>query len=242
MLLDTNLGKEHKTCDPSVNLATWGSFTMPTLEVLKLQLKAGISHTSPQLLAVLTDVRAFVKTGSRFYTCIEDNSLLYVLGEWPSLAAHKSFLSSPDRERVLKPQEDVADFVWCIHADIPGHVSEVLPLDAPVLAFARVWIKPDQKSVESFTRLVDKYREEIAMGSSSENVFNGWRSDVEEDQKECVMITGWDSKARHFQWTETMRRDVPEYGGLRKHYDTSKHEGGMEVVHLKDIEKRESDS
>lgn len=210
---------------------------MPTLEVLKLQLRPGFSANSPRLLGVLSEVRALVKTGSRFFTCIEDNSLLYILGEWSSLAAHRAFLSSPDREAVLKPQDDLAGFVWCLHVDMPGHMSEVLPLDAPVLALGRVWIKPDQSSRDSFEKLVKKYREEILMGSSSEKLFEGWRSDPEDGENEFVMISGWEGRADHFQWRETMRRDVPEYASLRKYYDTSKHENGMEVVHLRDIER-----
>lgn len=210
---------------------------MPALELLKLQLKPGISPTSPALLKVLSEVRAFVKTGSRFYTCLEDNSLLYILGEWPSLEAHKAFLASPERERALTPQDELAEFVWCEHIDMPGNMSDVLPLEAPVLALARLWIKPDATSCEKFEKLVRKYRDEIVTGSSSDLIFDGWRADQKDEEKEYIMLSGWDSQKHHFEWRETTRRDVPGYANVRMYYDVRKGEMGMEVVHLRDIER-----
>lgn len=210
---------------------------MPTLEILKLQLKPGVSATSTELLAILSSVRAFVKTNSRFYTCIEDNSLLYILGEWPSLDAHKAFLSSRERETVLKPQEEVADIVWCEHVEIPDSMNNTLPLGAQVLALARVWIKPDATSCEKFEKLVRKYRDEIVTGSSAEVMFDGWRADQVEGEKQYVLLSGWDSQKHHLAWEETTRRDIPEYAGMRKFYDVRKGEVGLEVVHLNDVEK-----
>lgn len=210
---------------------------MPTLELLKLQLKPGVAATSPQLLSVLSSVRASVKTGSHFYTCIEDNSLLYIMGEWPSLSAHKDFLASPDREKVLAPQDGLATFEWCEHIDMLASISDVLPLDAPIISLARFWVKPDESSVAAVNRLHGKYAAEIAMGSASEHVFDGWRIDGSEGEKQWVVITGWDSKRHHLEWTETQRRDVPEYGTFGRYFDSSKGDGGMEVVHLRDLER-----
>jgi heme-degrading monooxygenase HmoA len=210
---------------------------MPTLELLKLQLKPGVSATSPRLLAILSSVRLFVKTNSRFYTCIEDNSLLYILGEWPSLEAHKAFLSSPERETVLKPQEEVADFAWCEHIEMSESMNTTLPLDAQVLALARLWIKPDATSCEKFEKLMRKYRDEIVTGSSAEVLFDGWRVDQVEGEKEYVVLSGWDSQKHHLAWEETTRRDIPEYAGMGKYYDVRNGEAGVEVVHLKDAEK-----
>jgi heme-degrading monooxygenase HmoA len=212
---------------------------MPTLELLKLQLKTGVSPTSPTLLGVLSTVRSFVKTNSHFYTCLEDSSLLYILGEWSSLAAHKAFLSSPDRARVLAPQDSVADFVWCEHVDMPGSMHETLPLDAPVLAFSRLWIRPDANSCAKFEQLTAKYRDEIATGSASELVFAGWRADQSEGEKEFIMLSGWESQKQHLEWRETTRRDVPRFAGMEKCYDERKGEMGSEVVHLRDIERTE---
>jgi hypothetical protein len=210
---------------------------MPTLELLKLQLKPGVSSTSPTLLSVLSDVRAFVKTGSHFFTCIEDNSLLYILGEWSSLSAHKTFLASLDRAKVLAPQDDLAEFVWCLHINMPDHMPSCLPLDAPVISLARFFVKPDESTINAVTKHTDKFRDEIAMGSASDKVFDGWRIDAAEGEKELVVISGWDSTRHHLEWSETQRRDVPEYGRIGKYFDLSKGDKGLEVVHLRDIEK-----
>ena len=207
---------------------------MPTLELLALQLKPGISPTSPLLLRTISAVRAFVQTNSRFYTCLEDSSLLYILGEWPSLDAHKAFLGGPERESVLKPQDELAEFVWCEHFEMEGRIGDVIPLEAQLLVLDRRWVK--LKSCGKFEGVVRRYREEVVMGSVGV-VFDGWRVDQREEEREYAMVSGWESREQHLQWRETTRRDVPEFAAVGRYYDVSKGEGGMEVVHLRDVEK-----
>jgi heme-degrading monooxygenase HmoA len=213
---------------------------MPTLELLLLQLHPGISPTSPALLSVLSAVRNFVQTNSRFYTSLEDNSHLYILGEWPSLDAHKDFLASPEREAVLKPQDQLADFVWCEHYGTKGSMGSVIPLEADVLVLDRRWVKHDEKAGEGFERVVRRYREEVVMGSVGV-VFDGWRTDQREVEgegaREYVMVSGWESKNQHLELRETAQRDVPEFAGVGRYYDVSKGDQGVEVVHLRDVER-----
>lgn len=207
---------------------------MPTLELLLLQLRRGISPTSPHLLAVLSTVRDFVKTNSRFYTSLEDNSLLYILGEWASLEAHKTFLASAERDAVLKPQDELAEFVWCEHYETVGSMGSVIPLEAEVLVLDRRWVKLE--SCERFEKVAKRYREEVAMGSVG-TVFNGWRVDQREGEREYVMVSGWESRRQHLEWRETAKRDVPEFAGVGRYCDVSKGDQGVDVVHLRDAER-----
>src|SRR4051812_38878765 len=98
---------------------------MPVLEVTQLRLK-GISAADQSLLDSLDAVRSILKTNSRFYHCIEEPSLIYILGIWPSLAAHRAFLDSPECHEILGPQEELLEFQWSLHMELDAMVS--LPL------------------------------------------------------------------------------------------------------------------
>jgi heme-degrading monooxygenase HmoA len=199
---------------------------MPVLEVCQLRLRQGVSASDDALLKNLSAVRATLKTNSRFYHCIEDPSLIYILGIWPTLDAHKEFLASPESKKILGSQDDQLEFQWMLHMELED--MELLPLDAPVMAIARLFIK-GEKHIEEYQRLVDKYRATIADGARGYKVVHGWRYDVEPGKQESLMFSGWESLEAHKTFTAKMRKNE-EYASLCDNYE------GMEVRHARDME------
>jgi hypothetical protein len=67
---------------------------MPVLELLP-RLRPGISAADPTLIPNLSTIRSLVGTNSLFYLCIEDPSLIYILGQWASLTVKKVLSLAP---------------------------------------------------------------------------------------------------------------------------------------------------
>ncbi len=164
---------------------------MPILEILAVRLRDGVSPTDPSLLKNLSDVRSYVQSNSNFYHCIEDPSIIYIIGQWASLETHKKWLVSPERDDVLKPQEDQLSLFWMIHMNAPEKGIEGLPLKAPVMSVARLFVKSEHE--EEFYRIATSQRVGLVEYAKPYPVVDGWRIDPEEGQKEFVVITGWES-------------------------------------------------
>jgi hypothetical protein len=208
---------------------------MSVLEILQLRIKSTLSPTDPSILTSLIQVRTSLRekvhnTNSKFYQCIEDSSLIYVFGLWPSLQTHHSFLSSHERPSVLAPQEDTLEFNWVIH--IPLSSMDELPLDAPVLCIARLFLKPDEGHVTRYERTVEKYREKVKQMTAPYRVVHVWRVDPEEGEKEGVMITGWRDVEAH---PEAMKRLAGE-GGNEDYATVGECYNGVDVKYARNLE------
>jgi hypothetical protein len=158
---------------------------MPVLEVTQLRLK-GILVADPALLENLSAVRNKLQTNSSFYSCVEDPTLVYVLGIWNSLAAHMEFLASPARDEVLGPQTDILGFEWTIHQELDAMTS--LPLDAPILAIERLLVK--EHCVDAFDQAVSKHAS-LLQDSHLAKITHGWRCDPPASSHEAVILSGW---------------------------------------------------
>lgn len=206
---------------------------MSILEICQLKIKAHLSHDHPSLLVALQKARAglrdkVINTQSHFYRCIEDPSLIYILGLWPSLDRHKEFLASPHKREILDEQDELFDFQWIIHTEIQGGM-ESIPLQAPVLGIARLFIK--KEGVSAYQAVVDKYRNVIEMGSEPYKPFAAWRVDCENGNYEHLIITGWQQEGDHGIFTRKTGEEYPEYAGVRENYE------GMDVRHVRDMER-----
>ncbi|KAH9219282.1 hypothetical protein DL95DRAFT_384718, partial [Leptodontidium sp. 2 PMI_412] len=120
------------------------------LEICQLKVKSNLSPSDPSLLKVLSKARTELKervhnTNSRFYQCIEDPTLIYILGVWPSLARHTEFLKTPEKSDILDSQEDLFDFGWILHLEIGERGMDELPLEAPVMAITRLFMKDGEE-------------------------------------------------------------------------------------------------
>ncbi|KAE9372807.1 hypothetical protein N431DRAFT_558540 [Stipitochalara longipes BDJ] len=207
---------------------------MPVLEILQLKVKPNITPTDPSILTSLQTVRSLLAqkihpTHSRFYQSIEDASLIYVLGLWDSLSQHQDFLSSPFRAEVLAPQEHLLDFSWCVH--IPLEKMEDLPLEAPVVAIARLKVKSGEHVV-IHKEITGRYREVLEESTKPFGVVEGWRVDGgEEGEREQLVITGWREREDHLAFTASSREKFEDYRGLREHWES------VEASHMKDMER-----
>jgi heme-degrading monooxygenase HmoA len=202
---------------------------MSVLEILRLRVKHGISPTDPAILSSLITVRSNLRskvtdTNSKFYQCVEDPSLIYVFGIWPSLEAHKAFLSSPSKSAILAPQDDLVDFNWMLH--IPLSDMEDLPLDAPVLSIARMQPFGGGERLVEFTDVIEKY---IRLATPWKRV-DRWRVDCEEGKKELVLLSGWESIDSHESFTSGVRRDHSQYASAMGHLEKG------EIKHARNME------
>jgi heme-degrading monooxygenase HmoA len=205
---------------------------MPVLELLLLRLRPGISATDPTLVENLSTVRSLVHTDSRFYHCTEEPSLVYILGQWPSLAAHKAFLASPEREQILSHQTHQLDFLWMLHLDIPQGTAmgDAVPFMAPVLSIARMSFPAAGPHVDAYKTILANHRSRIVDATRPYPLFDGWRVDAPEGRAEYVILTGWESAEAHAEFTRSMREASQEYAGARDHVE------GMEVRHARNME------
>lgn len=207
---------------------------MAVLELLLLRLREGVSPIDPILVKNLATVRSLVHTNSRFYHCLEDPRLVYILGQWPSLAAHRQFLSSSEKEQILSHQTHQLDFEWMLHLELPEGVSameNVIPFSAPVLGIERVLFETSGSGVDGYERVLEKRRRRVVDTARPYPLLGGWRIDAQEGRAEYVMITGWESVDAHSESTkEATREESQEDNGVRNHAV------GIEVRHARNME------
>lgn len=189
---------------------------MPVLEVTQLRLK-GLAADDPALLQSLSAVRAKLHTGSQFYNCIDDPALIYILGIWPSLEAHVDFLTSPSRDDILGPQEDLLQFGWTVHVDVGG--MSLLPLDAPILAIER--IRVSEEYTQASDRAVERHAQELR-GSHPFRVAYGWRCDAGPKSQEALIFSGWKTAQVHVAF--------PVQGGEDGQYEV------VQITHARNLE------
>lgn len=206
---------------------------MPILEICQLKIKPHLSKDDPSLLLALQKARTelrekTVNTQSHFFRCIEDPSLIYILGIWPSLDRHKEFLASPHKAEILDAQDELFDFRWIIHTSLSDAGWDDIPLNAPVLGIARLFVKPE--GVKPYQEVVDKYSSQVEEGTKPYKLFTEWRVDCEDGKFEHVFLTGWKKEGDHAAFTKKTREEHPDYAGVRNNYE------GMDVKHARDME------
>jgi heme-degrading monooxygenase HmoA len=197
-----------------------------------LRLK-GVTADDPVLLQSLSTVRGKLHTRSQFYNCIEDPTIIYILGIWPSLDAHLEFLASPARDEFLGPQDDMLDFCWTIHVELGG--IRLLPLGAPVLAIERICVKGEY--VEVFNQAVTRHTKKL-QGSHPFKVVHGWRCDAARENHELVLFTGYETAQAHAIFaTKKIDTDIDidiDIAAIDKQYETT------QVIHAWNLEREEA--
>lgn len=107
---------------------------------------------------------------------------------------------------------------------------EELPLGAPTMSVARLFIKNSEEHVKGYDDAVEKYRRAVVEGAKPWKVVDGWRVDCEEGRREAIMLSGWDGIEAHQEFTARTREKYPEYAGVREHYE------GIDIKHARDME------
>ncbi|KAL3420494.1 hypothetical protein PVAG01_06939 [Phlyctema vagabunda] len=198
---------------------------MPILEVLQVRLKDGISAGDPSLLRNLATVRSKIKTNSRFYVSLKNPQLVFILGEWPSLAAHKVFLASAERNDILSPQDEQVEFQWMAHLEFGG--MSHLPLEAPVLIISR-YVFLNHDSLE-LCQALDKAETTLQQHTDPLPVIIGWRCDSEPGNNEYFQFSGWEREGMHAIIREVLQESI---SGV--HEDNLK---CMEIFEVVDMER-----
>ncbi|EUC46950.1 hypothetical protein COCMIDRAFT_25149 [Bipolaris oryzae ATCC 44560] len=174
---------------------------MPVLEITQLRLRE-LSADDPALLESLSTVRAELQTGSHFYNCIDDPSVIYILGTWPSLDAHIDFLASPSKDQILGPQEKMLQFCWTVHVELGG--VNLLPLDAPILAIERISVS--EESTRGFGEAVHRHAQQL-QGSHPFKLAHGWRCDAVPNHHEAIIFSGWQTPQAHVAFAAKNNQD-----------------------------------
>jgi hypothetical protein len=112
---------------------------MPVLEVCKWHLKDGIIYLDPALLKVFPEFRSKTKIDFVFYSSIESPTDFFILGLWPSKAAHDEYVVSPEAPAVFAALEKLSNFEWVEVAEFDNIKS--LSIEAPVMTVARAFVK-----------------------------------------------------------------------------------------------------
>ena len=193
-----------------------------------LRLK-GVAADDPTVLRCLSAVRAELQTGSQFYNGIEDPTLIYILGIWPSLEAHKEFLASPAREEILGPQEDMLQFCWMLHMELDS--MSLLPLDAPVLAIERMRVRED--CIGTFDQAVTRHTQQHR-GSHPFEVAHGWRCDTSPENHGAIVFTGWQTAQAHVTFATEKSYSDSGIAGIGQQYET------LQVTRAWNLERKET--
>lgn len=164
---------------------------MPVLEITQLRLTR-LHPDDPALVETLSTVRDLLQTNSQFYACVEDPTIIYILGMWPSLEAHLAFLASPARDEILGPQQDMLEFQWTVHMELESMSS--LPSYAPILAMERLSVQANY--VDAFDQAAIRHVQ-VLQGSHQCEVALGWRIDAAAGSHEAIIFSGWTDAQAH---------------------------------------------
>ncbi|KAH6665363.1 hypothetical protein B0J14DRAFT_230873 [Halenospora varia] len=212
---------------------------MPILEIALLRIKNNVP--AKETLAILQHVRTLLAekvhpTKSRFFSTLEDPSLIFIIGSWPTIEAHHGFLDSEVKSEILGSQEGVFMFRKGLHIPLPESSEEVenwgLPLNASVLGFEAFSVKPGEDHHSAYTDIFAHIRSSAEEATKPNPVFESWRMDYMEGEREHVIFTGWKSKKEHEEWMERQKVQNEEFKNLKE-----QHSLGIERWHLVDLEK-----
>ena len=156
---------------------------MPVLEITQLRLE-GVAADDAALLECLSRVRGDLQTNSRFFSCNEDPSLVYIFGLWKSLDAHLEFLASPACSKILKPQEEILSFEWTIHLELSNVTSSLL--DSSYMAIEKIDV--NAANIHRFNEAIDRHVQALR-STNSLDITHGWRCDLPPGSYQAVILT-----------------------------------------------------
>ncbi|KAH8655152.1 hypothetical protein BGZ60DRAFT_418439 [Tricladium varicosporioides] len=211
---------------------------MPVLEITLLRIKNDFQ--AKETLATLQHVRALLAekihpTKSRFFSTLEDPSLVVILGSWPTIEAHHKFLDSQVKGEILGAQEGIFTFLKGLHVPLREDGEKVdncgLPLNANVVGFEEFYIKPGERHRSAYKDIFARTRLSLEEYTKPNPAFGSWRMDCIEGE-EHVIFSGWKSKGEHRKWMEREKVQNEGFKNLE-----GEHLMGIERWHLVDLEK-----
>ncbi|OCK80685.1 hypothetical protein K432DRAFT_442983 [Lepidopterella palustris CBS 459.81] len=210
---------------------------MPITELALLRLLPpalfSTSTISPSVLSKLASAKNLMEsfTNYKFYYLrqIEDPTLVYVLGEWNSLAQHmEDFIPGEKNQEALKSLEGEIEVVWLEHFDMEHANWPVEALEqGAVLSIARHFVKSAQ--VQPFKSTFNHNKKYLEAYISQGSIGGGWRVDKDEDGKEeFVLFCPWKDIDEHMEFQNA--EGFAEYAGIREFVE------GVDVRHVRVME------
>ncbi|KAF2839204.1 hypothetical protein M501DRAFT_1051319 [Patellaria atrata CBS 101060] len=86
-----------------------------------------------------------------YFGCIENASIIYVIGEWNSLASHHDFLKSSQMQELGDLLKGVMSMDFMFH--LPLSQSDLM-LSAPAISLGRYFIKSGEYQRDSFVQSI----------------------------------------------------------------------------------------
>ena len=202
---------------------------MSVIELALLRLVSINTATSPPLLAHLKTAKDAMESFSGFlfsyYHCLEDPSLIFIVGGWPSAKFHwEEWIPSSQNQELLTVLKDEVEVEYMFHVDLDRKSLENVE-SQEIVAIGRHTIKPDGRA--AFDKTFGEVKSSLETGiGGSEKVRGGWRVEKgflkgEElvtdgmggEEDEWVLFTGWESRDAHMAFAKT--QEFEEYGKTR---------------------------
>jgi hypothetical protein len=210
---------------------------MPVTELALLHLPSKNSIDSATLRSKLTHAKTVMQTytGRSFYFLqqVEDPSLIYIIGEWDSLAQHmEHFIPGKENQAVLESLKDDVTVEWLLHIDVP-HAGLPLPKDdsstSKALSGKLVWsivrhfIRDGERG--KFQNAFDDNKQYLQDFVTEGQIGGGWRVDRDEEKEEWVLFCPWTGVEQHSEFART--DGFGKYGGIREYI------AGAEIKHAR---------
>ena len=190
-------------------------YEAPVTEIALLRLipPGRISDASIQsaLRHSLGVLRSWASRPFYLYICLEDPSLIYIIGSWVSVAQHRTkFLPSLENQALLQLVDGKLSVEWMFHIDLP---IERLPLKAAVMSVGRYSLLPAK--LQDYAVGSVRLRQGLEMFGMNQGFAQGRRVEPAEDRGHQMMIfVGWDGQARSDEFRQTPEGKA--YDDLRK--------------------------
>lgn len=186
----------------------------PVLELALLRILSPFTISDTSLRANLTFAKHVLQSNSEntfyIYSQVENPSYVYLVGSWPTLSKHHTFLASSENKDLLARLKDQIVVEWIFHVDVP---LDVIPLEAPVMSIGRY--RMAKQEARGYTATFGKVAQYLADYVAPHRWAHGRRIDKElrgdgqrnyielRDQEVYVLFCGWESVERHLEFPKT---------------------------------------
>lgn len=166
---------------------------MAVIELAHVQLKDGITVSDPDLLKNLKEVKRVIEDYSGlptlFFEQIDDPSVIFVIGAWPSKEKHEhGFDGSPQQAVILDLVKDQMEIDWMHYMNLD---QNNIAVHAPVLALTKATL-PKHVDHAAFVQSMVNATQGIEPGRyGGIGAWNIRKDKHEPDVR--VHFSGWDS-------------------------------------------------
>jgi hypothetical protein len=195
------------------------------LELACLRLLPGIEVSSQDLIGNLKKAKETMEAASKtglafhFFSCIEDSSLIFLLGAWQSVKQHmEEFIPSDANQNLLQLVKNLLSVEWMFHVDLvdPGFARYHELLQQPVAVFDRRVFKltDDELHNSDKAQKAIEYHMKTHIAEKERHMC-GWREDwnaeerISELMDEYVVISGWKTME---QYQKDLNLEHTRYG------------------------------